>query len=163
VRKLKEKKRGWLLLYVEYWMDAGGWYENGKYNFRGKVLYIEYIRGVTLVLAQTAWSGPEIRHTLDPSLLSLLVVPLVRELRSTRSCDFLNRGGGFIKGILRGVRCTKSLRVFFLTVLFRKQDYGTYIQKQLKEGLLLHFTGLCGWRHSRDSSVRWYFVLIPPR
>jgi hypothetical protein len=113
VRKLKEKKRGWLLLYVEYWMDAGGWYENGKYNFRGKVLYIEYIRGVTLVLAQTAWSGPEIRHTLDPSLLSLLVVPLVRELRSTRSCDFLNRGGGFIKGILRGVRCTKSLRVFF--------------------------------------------------
>ncbi len=42
---------------------------------------------------------PEIRHTLDPSLLSLLVVPLVRELRSTRSCDFLNRGGGFIKGI----------------------------------------------------------------
>jgi hypothetical protein len=31
----------------------------------------------------------EIRHTLDPSLLSLLVVPLVRELRSTRSCDFL--------------------------------------------------------------------------
>ncbi len=57
---------------------------------------------------------PEIRHTLDPPLLSLLVVPLVRELRSTRSCDFLNRGGGFIKGILRGVRCTKSLRVFFL-------------------------------------------------
>jgi hypothetical protein len=54
---------------------------------------------------------PEIRHTLDPSLLSLLVVPLVRELRSTRSCDFLNRGGGFIKGILRGVRCTKSLKV----------------------------------------------------
>ncbi len=35
----------------------------------------------------------------DPSLLSLLVVPLVRELRSTRSWDFLNRGGGFIKGI----------------------------------------------------------------
>jgi hypothetical protein len=65
---------------------------------------------------------PEIPHTLDPSLLSLLVVPLVRELRSTRSCDFLNRGGGFIKGILRGVRSTKSLRVFF-TVLFRKQDY----------------------------------------
>ena len=57
---------------------------------------------------------PEIRHTLDPSLLSFLVVPLVRELRSTRSCDFLNRGGGFIKGILRGVRCTKSLRVLFL-------------------------------------------------
>ena len=53
----------------------------------------------------------EIRHTLDPSLLSLLVVPLVRELRSTRSCDFLNRGGGFIKGILRGVRCTKLLKV----------------------------------------------------
>jgi len=56
----------------------------------------------------------EIRHTLDPSLLSLLVVPLVRELRCTRSCDFLNRGGGFIKGILRGVRCTKLLRVLFL-------------------------------------------------
>jgi hypothetical protein len=37
--------------------------------------------------------------------------PLVRELRSTRSCDFLNRGGGFIEGILRGVRCTKSLKV----------------------------------------------------
>ncbi len=34
----------------------------------------------------------EIPHTLDPSLLSFLVVPLVRELRSTRSCDFLNRG-----------------------------------------------------------------------
>ncbi len=59
------------------------------------------------------WSNPEILHTLDPSLLSFLVVPLVRELRSTRSCDFLNRGGGFIKGILRGVRCTKSLRVPF--------------------------------------------------
>ena len=57
---------------------------------------------------------PEILHTLDPSLLSFLVVPLVRELRSTRSCDFLNRGGGFIKGLLRGVRCTKSLRVLFL-------------------------------------------------
>ncbi len=56
--------------------------------------------------------GPEIPHTLDPSLLSFLVVPLVRELRSTRSCDFLNRGGGFIKGILRGVRCTKSLKVY---------------------------------------------------
>ncbi len=59
-------------------------------------------------------SRTEIPHTLDPPLLSLLVVPLVRELRSTRSCDFLNRGGGFIKGILSGVRCTKSLRVFFL-------------------------------------------------
>jgi hypothetical protein len=55
--------------------------------------------------------APEIRHTLDPPLLSLLVVPLVRELRSTRSCDFLNRGGGFIKGILRGFRSTKSLKV----------------------------------------------------
>ena len=40
--------------------------------------------------------------------------PVGEGLRSTRSCDFLNRGGGFIKGILRGVRCTKSLRVLFL-------------------------------------------------
>jgi hypothetical protein len=41
-------------------------------------------------------------HTLDPPLLSFLVVPVVRELRSTRSCDFLNRGGGFIKVFLEG-------------------------------------------------------------
>ncbi len=75
-------------------------------NRRGIILYQEY--------KNTRVSVPEILYTLDPSLLSFLVVPLVRELRSTRSCDFLNRGGGFIKGILRGIRCTKSLRVHFL-------------------------------------------------
>jgi hypothetical protein len=32
----------------------------------------------------------------------------------TVQCTFLCSNGGFIKGILRGVRCTKSLRVLFL-------------------------------------------------
>ncbi len=72
-------------------------------------MYVRIVRTVQHLLRNafffsTQVFSPEIPHTLDPSLLSFLVVPLVRELRSTRSCDFLNRGGGFIKGILRGVR-----------------------------------------------------------
>jgi hypothetical protein len=42
------------------------------------------------------------RQALDPSLLSFLVVPLVRELQSTRSCDFLNRVAGSLKVFLEG-------------------------------------------------------------